>query len=103
MVTINCLTRDGFTDGAQVINYITKHDVEGERHERLFTMLRFLPREQIEKRVKLAFVCLLTAVGIPMMLAGEEFADEHICSARAVLSTRMAAGRWIPSISRVCW
>ena len=28
-----------------------------------------------EKRIKLAFVCLLTAVGIPMILA--EFADQH--------------------------
>jgi len=26
---------------------------------------------------KLAFACLLTAVGIPMILAGEEFADQH--------------------------
>ena len=32
---------------------------------------------QIEKRIKLAFACLLTAVGIPMILAGEEFADQH--------------------------
>ncbi len=31
----------------------------------------------IERRVKLAFACLLTAVGIPMILAGEEFADQH--------------------------
>lgn len=30
-----------------------------------------------EKRIKLAFVCLLTAVGIPRSLAGEEFADQH--------------------------
>ncbi len=30
-----------------------------------------------EKRIKLGFVCLLTAVGIPMFLAGEEFADQH--------------------------
>lgn len=74
---INCLSADGFTDGAQVINYITKHDVEGYRHERLFTMLRSFSREQIEKRIKLAFTCLLTAVGIPMLLAGEEFADQH--------------------------
>ena len=74
---INGLSADGFTDGAQAINYVTKHDVEGPRHERLFTMLRVLPREQIEKRIKLAFVCLLTAVGIPMVLAGEEFADQH--------------------------
>ena len=29
------------------------------------------------RRIKLAFVCQLTAVGIPMILAGEEFADQH--------------------------
>ena len=73
---INCRLL-GFADGAEAINYVTKHDVEGFRHERLFTMLRNLPEEQIEKRIKLAFVCLLTAVGIPMFLAGEEFADQH--------------------------
>jgi 1,4-alpha-glucan branching enzyme len=75
---INCLTADGFTDGAQVINYITKHDVEGPRHERLFTMLSFLKDPtQIGNRIKLGFVCLMTAVGVPMFLAGEEFADQH--------------------------
>src|SRR5207245_2592824 len=31
----------------------------------------------VEKRTKLAFACLLTAVGIPMILAGDEFADQH--------------------------
>jgi len=40
-------------------------------------MLRKDSVELREKRIKLAFVCLLTAVGIPMILAGEEFADEH--------------------------
>jgi glycosidase len=65
----------GFSDGAQAVNYITSHDVEGFRRERLFTMLRNTP--DAEKRIKLAFVCLLTAVGIPMILAGEEFADQH--------------------------
>jgi len=74
---IDCRLGGLFTDGAQAVNYITKHDVEGFRHERLFTMLRGMPDEQIEKRIKLAFVCLLTAVGIPMLLAGEEFADDH--------------------------
>jgi pullulanase/glycogen debranching enzyme len=67
----------GFTDGAQAVNYVTKHDVEGFRHERLFTMLRGFSDNDKEKRIKLAFVCLLTAVGIPMFLAGEEFADQH--------------------------
>jgi pullulanase len=74
---INCLEPNGFSDGAQVINYVTKHDVEGFRHERLFTMLRGLSSDQAERRIKLAFTCLLTAVGIPMLLAGEEFADQH--------------------------
>jgi pullulanase len=67
----------GFSDLAQAVLYVTKHDVEGFRHERLFTMLQHFPDEQIEKRIKLAFVCLLTAVGIPMILAGEEFGDQH--------------------------
>jgi pullulanase len=74
---IDCRLGGVFTDGAQAVNYVTKHDVEGFRHERLFTMLRRMPGEQIEKRIKLAFVCLMTAVGIPMLLAGEEFADQH--------------------------
>ncbi|HYV38741.1 MAG TPA: alpha-amylase family glycosyl hydrolase [Gemmataceae bacterium] len=75
---IDCISNGGkFTDGAQAVNYLTKHDVEGFRHERLFTMLRSLDDEQIEKRIKLGFACLMTAVGIPMFLAGEEFGDEH--------------------------
>jgi glycosidase len=66
-----------FTDGAQAINYFTSHDVEGA--ERLLTMLakNGNTEDLIEKRIKLAFVCLMTCVGIPMFLAGEEFADQH--------------------------
>jgi glycosidase len=58
---------------------VTSHDVEGFRKERLFTMLSRagLQGMDIEKRIKLAFACLLTAVGIPMILAGEEFGDQH--------------------------
>jgi glycosidase len=67
----------GFTDGAQAINYLTSHDVEGVRKERLFNFFNSVGGIDIERRVKLAFVCLLTAVGIPMILAGEEFADQH--------------------------
>jgi hypothetical protein len=29
------------------------------------------------RRFKLGFVCQMTAVGIPMILAGEKFGDEH--------------------------
>ncbi len=69
----------GFTDGTQAINYITSHDVEGFRRERLYNFLLNggFSGDDIEKRVKLAFACLLTSVGVPMILAGEEFADEH--------------------------
>ena len=70
----------GFTDLAQAVNYITSHDVEGYRRERLYTMLSKAGYSgmDLQKRVQLAFVCLLTANGIPMILAGEEFADENV-------------------------
>jgi len=111
---------DGFTKGTQAINYITSHDVEGDRKERLYNLLKkvitaqnsgfMFNRSDIEqeirtqwtneerefnqndidnavdgkivhlaclRRIKLAFICQLTAVGIPMILAGEEFGDEH--------------------------
>lgn len=69
----------GFSDGAQAIIYVTSHDVEGFQKERLFTMLSKagLQGLDIQKRIKLAFACMLTAVGIPMILAGEEFGDQH--------------------------
>jgi pullulanase len=67
----------GFTDSAQAINYVTSHDVEGFRNERLFNYLQNNGVVFKEKQIKLAFVCLLTAVGVPMILAGEEFADQH--------------------------
>src|SRR5207245_878547 len=66
-----------FSDGSQAINYLTSHDVEGFRKERLFNFFSTSGVTDIERRVKLAFACLLTAVGIPMILAGEEFADQH--------------------------
>jgi pullulanase len=73
---IDC-RRLGFTDGAQAVNYFGSHDVEGMHKERLYRYLRHNGVRQTEERIKLAFSCLLTAVGIPMILAGEEFADDH--------------------------
>lgn len=67
----------GFSRGTQAIIYLTSHDVEGYRNERLFNYLNNNGVWDTEKRIKLAFVCLLTAVGVPMILAGEEFADQH--------------------------
>src|SRR5437879_5520887 len=67
----------GFRDGAEAVNYAGSHDVEGFRNERLFNFLQNNGVFRTEERIKLAFVCLLTAVGIPMIFAGDEFADQH--------------------------
>jgi 1,4-alpha-glucan branching enzyme len=67
----------GYSDLAQAVIYLTSHDVEGPRNERLFNFFMKTGVADAEKRTKLAFACLLTAVGIPMILAGEEFADQH--------------------------
>jgi pullulanase len=67
----------GFGDTTQAVNYIGSHDVGGSGNERLYNYLDFNGVVFKDKQIKLAFVCLLTAVGIPMILAGDEFADEH--------------------------
>ena len=59
------------------MNYVGSHDVEGFRNERLYNFLDNNGIARKEERIKLAFACLLTAVGIPMIFAGDEFADEH--------------------------
>lgn len=91
MKMVDC-TRLGFSDMAQAVNYIGSHDVEGLHKERIATTFRYqFPKiddpnradendnnnKEIGKRVKLAFSCLLTAVGLPMILAGDEFAEEN--------------------------
>ncbi|MEM8638113.1 MAG: alpha-amylase family glycosyl hydrolase [Cyanobacteria bacterium P01_G01_bin.54] len=70
----------GFKDGTQVVNYLTSHDVGGYGNERIYDYLvnqGITETQEIERRLKLAFVCLLTAVGIPLILAGDEFGDCH--------------------------
>lgn len=67
----------GYGDLAQAVIYLTSHDVEGPRNERLFDFFMKAGVADAERRTKLAFACLLTAVGIPMILAGDEFADQH--------------------------
>ncbi|MEJ1962424.1 MAG: alpha amylase [Gammaproteobacteria bacterium] len=67
----------GYTDLSQAVIYLTSHQVAGYRNERLFDFFTHNGVTDAEKRTKLAFACLLTAVGVPMILAGEEFADQH--------------------------
>ncbi len=67
----------GFADGANAVNYLTSHDVGGMGNERIYNWLVNNGVSETEQRIKLAFVCLLTAVGIPMILAGDEFADKQ--------------------------
>src|SRR5439155_9723687 len=68
---------DGYDRADQVVNYVTSHDVEGLRRERLYNYLNNCGVIDTKPRIEMAFACLLTAVGIPMILAGEEFADQH--------------------------
>ncbi|KAB5580244.1 putative alpha amylase, catalytic domain subfamily [Coniochaeta sp. 2T2.1] len=76
--TLVSLDGTSFTDGAQAVNYITSHDIEGYRKERLYNFLsgNGLSDSDVGRRAKLAFALLLTSVGIPMIFAGEEFADQ---------------------------
>jgi pullulanase len=68
----------GYADLTQAVIYLTSHDVEGPRNERLLNFfINTGTAANAESRFKLAFACLLTAVGIPMILAGDEFADQH--------------------------
>lgn len=67
----------GFSDVSQAVNYLTSHDVGGLGNERFFNWLVNNGIDRTEPRIKLAFVCLLTSVGIPMILAGDEFADQQ--------------------------
>ena len=98
--------KGGFGDLAEAVNYLTSHDVEKEDEARLMNFLigpmlreagqgpgsvadvrravdqdgsealKGVKRRALE-RVRSAFVLLMTAPGIPMFLAGEEFADVH--------------------------
>lgn len=72
----------GISDGSKAINYLGSHDVDGGTDGDRFFNQRFynyLDRKYPlkEKYYKLAFACLLTAVGTPMILAGDEFADQE--------------------------
>jgi pullulanase len=71
----------GFKDLSQAVIYLSSHRVEGYRNERFATYLSYCgitePKD-VARRVILAFACLLTAVGTPMILAGDEFAEGHV-------------------------
>jgi len=81
----------GFTDLAQRVIYPTSHDVQGDIEQRLWNFLmeragdvtgdHSVPgvvRSQAALEMQVAaFALTLTAVGIPMFLAGEEFAEAH--------------------------
>src|SRR6185295_4905532 len=70
----------GFADGSQAVNYLGSHDVtnrddDGTNNDRIFTYLVRSGVTDCERRLKLAFACLLTAVGVPMIFAGDEFGN----------------------------
>lgn len=67
----------GFGDLAQAVIYLGSHDTAGFRQERLYDFLENAGVHDKERRAKLAFACLLTSVGIPMIFAGDEFVDQQ--------------------------
>jgi 1,4-alpha-glucan branching enzyme len=93
--------REGFTAPTQAVNYLTSHDVGDENGRRFandvygrllrgrglgdgsITQVRALvdgfggAPEAVLETVRSGFALLLTSAGIPMFLAGEEFADVH--------------------------
>lgn len=73
---IDCRNLNIFGSLHQAVNYIGSHDVGGYSNERFYNYLDNNGVVLKEKQIKLAFVCLLTAVGIPMILAGDEFGEE---------------------------
>jgi pullulanase len=74
---VDCRQR-GFTDGAQVVNYIGSHDLTNDAFsDRFFNWLEGRGVAFKDRNIRLAFACLLTSVGIPMILAGDEFADQR--------------------------
>lgn len=79
---VNCTLDSAhpFTDGSQAVIYITSHDVGGYGNERLYNFLQnvgITATADMQRRSKLAHACLLTAVGVPMIFAGEEFLDQQ--------------------------
>jgi 1,4-alpha-glucan branching enzyme len=77
---IDCRQR-GFADGAQVVNYIGSHDLTNDEFsDRFYNWLDGRGVIFKDHNIRLAFACLLTAVGVPMILAGDEFADERSIS-----------------------
>jgi len=69
-----------FWAGYQAVNYLGSHDLtntdgDGTDNDRIYNYLDRMGVSLKDKPLKLAFVCLLTAVGIPMILAGDEFAS----------------------------
>lgn len=88
----------GFSDMAQRVAYCTSHDVEGAHERRLYSFYLDQLRGQWEEArrryaldpadlpefdtlaremVVATFALMLTSRGVPMFLAGEEFADLH--------------------------
>jgi 1,4-alpha-glucan branching enzyme len=74
---IDC-TRRGFTDGSKALIYIGSHDLTNDTFsDRFHDWLASRGVIWKQRHIELAFACLLTAVGIPMILAGDEFADQR--------------------------
>jgi pullulanase len=78
ILLVDPLLQPGYRVGSQAVNYIGTHDVQGMRRERICNYLQNIgvtTANDLQCRMILSFACLLTAIGIPLILAGDEFAD----------------------------
>ncbi len=73
----------GFTTAAQVVNYTCSHDEVRPEHEIKFYSVSHISRppgmtvqEMVLAKARLGLVTLMTAPGIPMLYAGQEFGED---------------------------
>ena len=86
---------DGYTDNAQAINYLENHD-----QERIAFEIRTNPALNIDQAVnaksKLGALVLFTAMGVPMLYAGQEFGTNSpkTIDVNKLLWERLNDGTW---------
>ena len=92
---IDC-RRLGFADGAQALNYVTSHDVEGFRNERLYEFLGNNGVVRTEERIKLIGSAWIREMGVlaaPADLAGGRHVSSLVGEAGLAAAERLGPRR----------
>ncbi|HEY5785267.1 MAG TPA: hypothetical protein VIT65_10860 [Microlunatus sp.] len=91
----------GYHDLTQAVIYLTSHDVEGLHNERLFPFLLSSGVADPDRRVRLAFACLLTAVGVHRSWPATSSATTTTCSTSTATSPTVVVSKWTRSTTPV--